>query len=437
MPAFFSRLTKYLPTLLLAFVMASAVWISAVTQADPNEESTYPQPLPITLVGQDPGLILTNDYIKEISLTLIAPHSIWTQLLKNTDLVKVAVDLSGLGAGTHTLKVQVTVGLKPVEIVGSDPSTINVTLEKLGTRSLPVNLILNGSPAVGYELGVPTLSQTYVTISGPDNLVNQVNKITSTINANGVDKEIHQNAVLQARDIDDNVITGLTITPTQVAVVVPVTQLGGYQNVVVKVVVTGQVRNGYRVTNISVHPAAITVFSSNPAIVASLPGYIETIPIDLTDATDDIDLQASLNLPEGVTIVGNQTVEVQVGIAAIEGSITLSDMPVQIVNLGPGLAGSVSPEKVDIILSGPLLLLDQITSDKVHISVDMTGQLTGNYQVTPTVVVDIPSILVESVLPESIQVTVFEATPTPVVTAQNTLTITLTVTLAPTLTPTP
>ena len=112
-------------------------------------------------------------------------------------------------------------------------------------------------------------------------------------------------------------------------------------------------------------------------------------------------------------------------------------MPVQIVNLSPGLAGSVSPEKVDIILSGPLLLLDQITSDKVHISVDMTGQITGNYQVTATVVVDIPSILVESVLPESIQVTVFEATPTPVVTAQKTLTITLTVTLAPTLTPTP
>lgn len=435
MLSFLRQLGKYLPTFLLAFIMACAVWISAVTQSDPNEESVYPTPIQVTFIGQDPGLVITNNVTEQISVTLIAPHSIWSQLNRDASLVKAAVDLSGQGEGTHTLKIQLNVGLKPVQIVGLTPSTVTVTLEKLASRTLPVTLVVNGSPAVGYELGIATSSQNYVTVSGPESLVKQVYKITTVIDATKADLDIHQTATLQAVDINNNTLSGVTIDPTQVSVDLPVKQLGGYQNVVVKAVVSGQVKNGYRVTSISVHPATVTVFSSDPTIVASLPGYIETVPIDLTNATEDIDQQVSLVLPTDVSIIGNQTVEVQVGIAAIEGSITLSNMPVTVINLQPGLAGIPSPAKVDVILSGPLFLLDQITSDNVHITVDLKGQGQGDYQVTPTVTIDIASIKVESILPDSIQVTVTVATPTP--RPSPTVAHTVTVIILPTQTPKP
>jgi YbbR domain-containing protein len=429
------RLSKYLPTFLLAFIMACAVWISAVTAANPNEENVYPNPVPINIIGLDPGLVLTSSTPQTATITLIAPHSIWNLMTKDSGTVSATIDLSGLKAGSHSVKVQVTVDprLKPVEKVGVEPTDITVTLDTLATRSLPVSLMVNGNPSIGYELGIPSISQDYVTVSGPASLVQQIYKMSVTVNANQAQIDIHQTVTIQPLDINDDLINGLTITPSQVSITVPVTQLGGYRNVVVKVVVKGQISNGYRVTNISVFPPAITVFSSNPKIVDALPGYIETTPIDLSGAHSDIDIQVSLNLPEGVTIVGSQTVNVQVGIAAIEGSITLSNMPVKVINLGPNLAGTASPDKVDVILSGPLQLLDQLTANQVHVTVDLTGKTSGDYQVIPVVKIDIPTILVESILPGTIQVTVINATPTPVPTPGATGTVT--VKIVPTRTP--
>jgi YbbR domain-containing protein len=432
------RLSKYLPTFLLAFVMACAVWISAVTAADPNEENVYPNPVPINIIGLDPGLVLTNNPTQAGTVTLIAPHSIWTLLTKESGTVSATVDLSGLKAGSHNVKVQVSVDprFKPVDLVGIDPKTISISLETLATRTMSISLVVNGSPSVGFEVGIPSLSQNYVTASGPESIVQQIYKMSASVSASQVQTDIHQTVVIQPLDINDNVINGLTITPNQVSITIPVTQLGGYRNVVIKVVVKGQVSKAYRVTNISVFPPAVTVFSSDPKIVDALPGYIETAPIDLTGAHSDIDTQATLNLPDGVTIVGSQTVEVQVGIAAIEGSITLTNMTVQLINLGPNLAATASPDKVDVILSGPLQLLDALTANQVHITADLTGKTAGDYQINLIVTVDIPTILVESKLPGTIQVTVIDATPTPAPTPTTTPTATVAVKkIVPTPTP--
>ena len=63
---------------------------------------------------------------------------------------------------------------------------------------------------------------------------------------------------------------------------------------VVKVASTGQVASGYRLTNISVFPPTVTVFSTNPSLVDRLPGFVETSPLDLTGVKDDIDIRLPL-----------------------------------------------------------------------------------------------------------------------------------------------
>ncbi len=434
MPNSIRRISQYIPTFLLAFIMACAVWVSAVTAADPNEQNTYPSPVPVSIIGLDPGLVLTSSSPQAATVRLLAPHSIWNTLDTNTGLVTATVDISGMKAGTHNVRIQVRVdpSLKPVDIVSVDPKTINVTIEALATRTLPVSLVISGDPAVGFELGVASLNQSYITVSGPDSLVKQIYRMVATVNASQANVDIHQTVSIQALDINNDPINGLTITPSAVSVAIPVLQLGGYRNVAVKVVTKGQVDKGYRETNISVLPPAVTVYSSDPKIVNALPGYIETQPIDLTGAHDDISIQVALNLPEGVTIVGSQTVNVQVGISAIVSSITLSNMPVQVINLGPDLAGKASPDRVDVILSGPLLLLDELNASQVHVTVDMMNKDPGDYQVNPVVTVDIPTILVESILPGTIQVTVINATPTPGPSPQGTPPITIQATITPT-----
>ena len=153
----------------------------------------------------------------------------------------------------------------------------------------------------------------------------------------------------------------------------------------------------------------MTVFSTDPQIVNDLPGYVETASLDLTGAKDDLDVRLPLELPPGVSVVGDQTVTVQVGIAAIESSLTLSAMKVEVVGLAPDQAAEVSPETIDVILSGPLPLLDSLNKSDVRVIIEMNGESFGTYQRVPKIELNLTELRVESILPGTVEITIIPA----------------------------
>jgi hypothetical protein len=135
---------------------------------------------------------------------------------------------------------------------------------------------------------------------------------------------------------------------------------GGYRNVIAGVT-SGQPANGYKLTNIAVAPLNVVVFSSNPQLVNDLPGYVETMPVELEGVEDDFDTFVDLNLPEGISVVGDQSVLVQVSIAAIDGSLTLTAgrrRPAA----NPGCRNLTSPDVIR--LAGPVL--NDLQSDDIR-----------------------------------------------------------------------
>jgi YbbR domain-containing protein len=178
----------------------------------------------------------------------------------------------------------------------------------------------------------------------------------------------------------------------------------GYRNLAVKAVVAGQLAPGYRLSNISVMPPTVTVYSADTELVEQLPGYIETSVISISSAKSDINMGVSLKLPSGLTVVGDQTVTVHIGISPIENSVTIQNIKVELVGLPEGMKAVISPEYVSVIVSGPLYLLNQLTSAQVHVSVDVSGKQVGTYQLTPVVEVTISELRIESILPGTIEI---------------------------------
>jgi YbbR domain-containing protein len=431
------RLAKNLPIAILALALAVAVWISAVTATDPNDDHAYPRPVPITYIGQDPGMLLIEEPVRQMTLSLKAPRSIWDRLTADMSLIKAQVDLYGLGPGVHRLPVQVNVALRPVEITGVLPDMVTVKLEALATITMDVHLLVKGEPAVGFQAGDPVMLGSQVTVSGPDSLVTRVNELRAQLDLTNAKEDVRQVLDVQALDTAELPVTGVTLSPDKITVNVPITQRGGYRNMVVKVIVTGQIASGFRLSNVFVFPPVVTVFSSNPSLVENMPGYVETVPINLNGARDGLDLQVRLNLPTGIQLVGDQTVNVQVAITAIEGSLTLANMKVDTTGLDANMEVTISPDRVDVILSGPLYLLDKLSASQVRVYIDLTGRTAGTYQLFPTVVLDNKDIRVESLLPGTIEVIIINVTPTPTPTISKTRTVTPKPTLTPTPTRTP
>ncbi|HET6595531.1 MAG TPA: CdaR family protein [Anaerolineales bacterium] len=405
---------KNLRTFFLALALGVSVWLSAVSAADPNEVRAYPRPIPLEVIGQDPSLVLTTDIPSSVEVTLRAPRSVWESLTAREDAIRATLDLSGLSAGEHTQQIQLTISERPYQLIRMNPVTASVNLESLINRTLPLVVSLNGQPAAGYQAGDATRNVTEVTISGPESLVRQVERARVLINLDGARESVDEELPIELVDPENNRIQGLTIHPESVRVNIPISQQGGFRDMAVKVVVQGQQAPGYRIENISVFPPVITIFSENPELVNELPGVVETLPLDLQDRNEDISTRLSLVLPDNVTLVGPQTVQVNVSISPIQTSVTLPNLPIDVIGVAEGLSAQVFPQGVDVILSGPVPVLEAISSQDITVSVDVTGLDIGVYQLEPDVDILVENVSEESILPGTVEVVIaVPSTPTP------------------------
>lgn len=403
-----------LRTLLLAFALALAVWVSAVTAADPDETRTYPSPVPIEFIGQDPNLVATGQPPQKIQVTLRAPRSVWDKFSAGEAAIRAVADLTGLGSGEHVLTVQIQISARPVKVISVTPRTLDLFLEPLVTRSMPVRLTFIGEAAIGYEVGDPILDPGTIVVSGPESAVSKVDHIHASVDLTNARQSIETKLAVNAVDAQGASVSGVTLQPASVNLNLPLAQQGGYRDLAVKVVTGGKPASGYRLTSVAAFPPIVTVYSSNLALIDSLPGYVETAPLDLSGASDNIDTNLSIALPPGVTLIGDQTVVVQVGIAPFEDSRQLSYRPVEVFGLGSGLQVHLSPVTVDVILSGPAPVLNTLLITDVHVQVDVTGLAPGTYQLTPTVKTTNQRVTVDFILPGTVEVTIGSLTkPTP------------------------
>jgi YbbR domain-containing protein len=404
-------LAKNLGTLLTAFILAVIVWVSAVIASDPNEEHTLARQVPIEIIGQDPNLQIMGDVTRDVSLNLRAPASVWNLLNNDQQSVTAKVDLSNLGAGEHNVPVQVQIIPHLVRLISQDPTQITINLDSIATQVFPVNLIVTGNPPVGYQTQTTQLTPKEVTVTGPESLISKVKQVRVTLDITNANKTIVRDIIPQLLDADSRIVNGLTVSPEAVTVTQPITLLGGYRYVIVRAVSTGQVSTGYRVTNIFVTPVGIVVFSSDPELVNNLPGYVETQPIDLTSKEDDFETLVDLSLPSGISVVGDSKVLVQVSIATIESSLAIS-LPVEVIGLAPGLTAISTPAVVDVILSGPVPVLNTLAPADVRAVVDLTGYDVGTFQFIPQINILPDRVQMVSILPGTVSITI-TITPTP------------------------
>jgi len=181
----------------------------------------------------------------------------------------------------------------------------------------------------------------------------------------------------------------------------------------VKVMITGKLASGYRLNNITASPLTVTAFSEDIPLIESLPGYVETTTLDISGASSNIVTQLSLTLPSGVLLIGDQSVSVQIEIVPIEDSRPVAFRQVEVIGLGSGLKADISPSTVDVILAGPLPVLNSLQPADVHVRVDLTGLTAGTYQLIPAVMVTDQGVTVQSILPGTVEVTIAKETAHP------------------------
>jgi YbbR domain-containing protein len=297
--------------------------------------------------------------------------------------------------------------LTPAEVERINPSSIFVKLEAVISETFPIAVQTIGNPATGFEVKTPELSENSVLVSGPQSLVEAIDKVAVEVSVEKASEDIQRTVDVHAYDVEGNIIEGVNVNPNSIQITLPVTQSSGYRSVVVKIVTSGQIAAGYKLTYIFALPPTVTITSLDEALVNDSPGYVETTPINLDGANEDMEIQVSLNLEEGISVVdGSQNVTVQIGIDPIESSISFTDIPIQFSGLGDGLTAIASPENVGVFLSGPLYLLEDLDPAMLVVVINLTDRGPGTYQLAPEVQLDDPNLNVDAILPNTVEVTI-------------------------------
>jgi YbbR domain-containing protein len=399
------RIADIITRAVLALILAVLVWIVATQENDPTRADTLSEALPIARLHEPSGTLVYGQTADSVRVTLRAPQSLWEKL--TPDQFKAEMDLAGQPFGQLNLPVQVYATDRAidraVQVVRVDPPMVELHFEQMVEQSVPVLITANGEPALGYVARPASATPAQAIVRGPASFVGQVTEVAGTISVQGARQAVDQSVRLNALDEDGNPVGFVTLAPENVQVHVTVDHLGGFRDLAVKVIVRGQVAPGYRISNVTVAPPIVTVFGSSQAIDQS-PGFVETVPISVTNAQDDVVERVPLNVPGGLSLLGDPSVQVRVQVEAIQGGLTVQ-RPLTIQGLPQGMEARLSPETIDVILTGPLPKLQSLKPDDVRVMLDLVNLGAGAHQVTPQAVVP-QGIVAESMLPATIQVTI-------------------------------
>lgn len=407
------RLLNNLGSWTLALLLAFAIWIAATLQADPFVKEEIAN-IPITMRQQPANTVLFNQsqVSDRVSVEVRAPQSVLARL-KPTDLVA-TMDLSGVQSGIPSpVTIQVTSTNEALRIGAINPDKQIVHLEMEHTITLPIQIQVRGEVAIGYQAAPAQVTPEQITLLGPDPYLASVISVTGVIDISGARQDVTDRVNLTPVDANGKAVTGLQLTPKQAEVRVGVRRRFGYKpDVEVVPDLRGKPAAGYRQGIVLIDPSTVTL-QGPPSILDKMPGFVETLPISITGATESLSQRTALTLPTGITVIGGNLVTVLVEILPIQSSRTLTGT-VELQGLQPGLVATASPSIVEIILEGPDPKLAELKPQNLQIVVNLYGYTPGIYRIKPEVLTP-EKIEALSIIPETIEVEI-KAAPTPTLT---------------------
>jgi YbbR domain-containing protein len=393
-----------LTSLILSLLLALAIWISAVTSANPNVEAELN--IPLEVIQQSSEIAIVDELPATVTITILAPESIIQQLEEENPLVA-TINLAGLTAGTYRFPVLVVIPdqLKPIRILDQTPRQLQLRISNLISKILPISIQIEGEPAIGYQTSGLSWEESSVTVTGDENKVQEVFSVVGILDISDATGSLAKEVTLQPRDVNGDPVAGITLNPSSARVSQTITLRGGYRNLAVNVTTTGSVEPGYRFTSITPAPPTVMVFSADPQLVEQLPGYVNTKPLDLTGVDDYLETILELDLPTGITVVGDPTVLVQVNVTALETYMVIT-REIEIIGLRPGLSFTVSPDQVSVAVSGPVPVLEKLTLRDIRVVVDLTDLEIGIHTISPTVEILPSEVIWEDLSPATVEIVI-------------------------------
>lgn len=404
------QLLSNLGLLLMALVLTVVVWSFVIEQTDAIEVARV-EGIPLRVEGMPPNTKLIPPPPTTVSAIIQTPKDVLPTLSSRS--FQAVAQITDHASGLVRLPINVQSSVDQVLVVSVEPQGLDLEITPIISRTVPVQVSIPDpqslSPA--YELvGTPTAAPATAQVVGPEPLVKSVEQAQASVSIANTNTPIRENRPLKPVDAQGQEVSGVSVMPEQARINVTIRQRLNASDVSVQATIAGSPPKDYQLRSVSVDPTSVTLQGSVDQL-SQLGSVVNTRPVDISQVTGDLTVQVPLDLPQNVQALngnGNpaRTVTVTVRVTPVSGNTTLS-RPVKLINASPVFTTTVSPTQVDLLLSGPLPVLNQIKDDPnlVQVLVDTAEVRRGqNINLMPQIVA--PSQIQAQLVPPVVQVTV-------------------------------
>lgn len=362
--------------LFIAFLLALTVAGFVRERENPIRDQQIEE-VPLRLEGAPQGMALLTPLPTAVSVNVRATNEILSTL--RPESFQAVISLAGGQSGLQRYPISMTTSVESVRILAVTPANLDLELAPIITRTIPVVVVVpdRESLSTAYTIaGEPTATPAQVVVEGAAPHVAQAARAEATITLGNAAAAIREARPLRVVDENGREVPGLTLQTRQAQVFVAVQRRVDALDVGVRAVTINTPPAGYWLSSLSVVPASVTL-RGHPSVLAAVGNFVDTLPVDLSAAVGELRVHIPLDLPDDVQSIDSRgnivtAVTVVANVAARRGDLLLR-RPVQLINPPPDVTVTIEPQEVELLLSGPLPILNEIERNPDLVRVVING----------------------------------------------------------------
>lgn len=403
----------------LSLIIAILIWLLVRNVDDPIVVRTFYE-IPVSIenasyLAENLEIPLLVDGKDTVKVRVKGARSVVSKLKKE--------DIKAVADMTQIISKDTTPIMVPVEVTGTGisdsditvrPRNIQVDIEKQKSVEKTIAVSTGDTqPDKDYEIGNLKANPEKVTISGPETIINKIDKVVALIDVTGRKEsniEIKSQLKIYDKNLDElspkqlEYLNIKEISDNTIRIQAQFWKVK--QNVKIKAEYSGEPKRGYEVDSINLVPDTISVAGTDEALKKlEQEGNTLEIPgkyIDVTDKTGDFEQNIDLSelLPEDLKLVRdlNSSVIATVKILPYNSrDYEVSVTQIEADNKAEDLDLVFQDEQITIRAKAKEQDLDSLSAANIQVQIDLNGYGEGEYEVPVTVTLPGGYELVENI----------------------------------------
>lgn len=412
---------KNLMVKLVCLLLSFGLWIYISNIENPIKQYTITN-IPVQIVNlnvlKEDNLTLAPGQNFTISLTIQGTSTNIYSINKSQFTAVANLSNYTLKSGDNSIPVEITNSPNNVNIKNNGVLRINIKLENITEKTMPVKSELNVTTSNSTYVKNISFSTNQITVSGPEETVNEVSKLVVRGNVTANNSTTTASFPVVAVDSSGNVVNDVVLSTNNVQTTITVEK---GKLVPIKVQTTGELRAGLTLENIIANPNTIKILGSESVLDST--DEILSEPINLNSITGNETIITNLIVPRNITLLPNENeinVDVKVSGAdennsenVVNGNTETTktfEIPITIEGNVSGYTANLSSNTVTVVLKGTKKELDNLQASNLSCKVDISKLTKEGGVVSPTVDINNENnVLVDSQNPQTVDVTFTKA----------------------------